>query len=101
VNLYLHSPRTLSWRDAQLKQRDTFTLPLLLTTRLSWPQVKMTWVRYPVVSFRAVFSRLLRFPCHRLGLNYRGLIPIRVREESYMTTAFRPDVGAGGEAAGS
>jgi len=24
--LYLHSPNTISWRDAQLKHRDNFTL---------------------------------------------------------------------------
>jgi hypothetical protein len=29
VELYLHSPNTPSWRSAQLKHRDTFTLSLL------------------------------------------------------------------------
>jgi hypothetical protein len=30
VELYLHSPNTSSWRGAQLKHRDNFTLPLPL-----------------------------------------------------------------------
>jgi hypothetical protein len=30
VELYLHSPNMLSWRGAQLKYGDSFTLPLLL-----------------------------------------------------------------------
>jgi len=29
VELYLHSPNTPSWRGAQLKHRDNFTVPYL------------------------------------------------------------------------
>jgi hypothetical protein len=51
VELYLHSPNTPSWRDAQLRHRDNFTFALsswVLWVRDSWPSIYFVFKRRSV-----------------------------------------------------
>jgi len=58
MELYLHCPKTPSWRGAQLKRKDIFTFPLLVRTACNKTRRSSGTFR---MSARGVLSR----PSHR------------------------------------